>query len=84
MDWGGGGRTAQLIVKFGEKVLQIDYRCCNNVTPPQPKFLDPPLSMNILLPSISATTWMPGATNVLGSIHPHYIVILLCHVCVVL
>ena len=21
-------RTAQLIVKFGEKVLQIDYRCC--------------------------------------------------------
>ena len=30
----GGGltplapRTAQLIVKFGEKVLQIDYRCC--------------------------------------------------------
>ena len=21
-------RTAQLIVKFGEKALQIDYRCC--------------------------------------------------------
>ena len=21
-------RTAQLIAKFGEKVLQIDYRCC--------------------------------------------------------
>ena len=21
-------RTAQLIVKFGEKVLQIDYKCC--------------------------------------------------------
>ena len=32
---GGGGvnpspptRTTQLIVKFGEKELQIDYRCC--------------------------------------------------------
>ena len=69
IQWGCGfnpppPRTAQLIVKFGEKVLQIDYRCCKIMSPPpQPKFLDPPLGYvfhNFCLGRVFFSAQQPG------------------------